>query len=358
MEPQLPLVILVGANGAGKTNLLEAISMLAPGRGLRGAPFDVIVGANGGPQWAVSANVQSLHDPVQLGTAYTTPAVGEVSPTRRVMIDGLIQRSAGALGHHLRLLWLTPSMDGLFSGPAGDRRRYLDRMVALLDPEHAMRVIGFEKTMRERNLLLQEPRPDSTWLLSLENQMAEYAVAVAHARVDATLLFGKYLSDHRNASCFPWCQLEILGTSEREAVERPALQAEENYRMSLKQSRGVDKAAGRTLIGPHRSDLSVTHGPKDMPASLCSTGEQKALLIGLVLAQARAVKETFGAAPVLLLDEVTAHLDKTRRNGLFRLLEELDLQAWMTGSEASFFDGAGPSAVVYLVENGTLTESI
>jgi DNA replication and repair protein RecF len=358
LEPKAALVALAGANGSGKTNLLEAISLLSPGRGLRGADYPHIARQGASDlRWAVSAHCQARGDDVQIGTAWEASAEDEGAVARTVVIDGFPQRSAGQLAAHLRMLWLTPAMDRLFAGPPGDRRRFLDRMVALLYPDHATHVAVFERLMRERNALLQEPSFDATWVSSLELQMAEAGAAISHARLDCVAVLGRYYADGTGDELFPWGRIEMEGETERLVATRPAVQAEEEYRATLARNRMADRAAGRALSGPHRSDLKVIHGPKNMPAEFCSTGEQKALLIGLVLAQAQAVRDTAGGAPMLLLDEVAAHLDKSRRTGLFTRLEALQTQIWMTGTEPQFFDGIQGSAVVYLVDNGSLAES-
>ena len=351
------LIALVGENGAGKTNLLEAISMLQPGRGLRGSEA-AILGRHGGEgAWAVSALVSGPAGESQLGTAWSpSETEGQAAP-RAVLVDGHLQRSAAILSERLRLLWLTPAQDRLFAGPPSERRRFLDRMVALLDAEHATRVSSFEKLMRERNLLLAESAADMAWLAALEAQMAEHAVAIAATRIYAASRINASLTRERIPAPFPWGVMRLDGDVESLVEDLPALAAEESYRRRLRDGRPADRVAARTLTGPHRSDFSVLHGPKGMLAAEGSTGEQKALLIGLLLAQIDAVTEAWGAAPVVLLDEVSAHLDKARKTALFGLLEGLSLQAWMTGTEAQVFDGASASTVVYQVEHGTLHES-
>ncbi len=350
-------VALSGPNGAGKTNLLEAISLLAPGRGLRGAGFDELARHGGGGAWAIAAELTTAQGPISLGTGWTARPDGEAgTQSRLVVIDGHVQKSSGALGQHMRVLWLTPAMDRLFAGPASDRRRFLDRLVAAFDPEHGARVLVFEKVMRERNLLLEEPRADTAWLASLEAHMAEAAVAIAAARLMATQSLQRHIDETRATSQFPWGEIRVEGDVETLLSAMPAVRAEDEYRRLLADSRRLDRAAGRTLRGPHRSDLAVVHGPKSMAAELCSTGEQKALLIALILAQARAVKEGAGMAPVLLLDEVAAHLDRARREALFVALGELGCQAWMTGTDAGLFDGLGHSAAVFHVEAGAIAE--
>jgi DNA replication and repair protein RecF len=350
------LVALSGPNGAGKTNLLEAISLLSPGRGLRGAGFDELASLGAAASWAIAAEVATPLHEVKLGTGWSL-ASGEADSAAmgRVVIIH-VQKSSGALGDHMRMLWLTPAMDRLFAGPAGDRRRFLDRLVATFDPEHSSRVAVFEKVMRERNLVLQDPRADAVWLSSLEAHMAEAAVAIAAARLAAVEALQKHINETRSANAFPWGIISIDGEIESLVQKMPAVRAEDEYRRLLADSRTPDRAAGRALKGTHRSDFIVVHGPKSMPAGQCSTGEQKALLIGLILAQARAVKAVANVAPVLLLDEVAAHLDRQRREGLFATLEALGSQAWMTGTDGHLFEGLGRGAQCFHVEAGTLAE--
>ena len=351
------MIALAGANGAGKTNLLEAISLLTPGRGLRGAEYQSIGRNQGIGGWGVSAMTANHLDEIQLGTAWTESETEGPNAARAVLVDGQLQKSSGALAGLLRIVWLTPALDRLFSGPASERRRYLDRMVALFDTGHGSRINRYEKLMRERNLLLFDGSFDRIWASSLETQMAEEAVAIAAARLQAVSNLGAYLTPQRLSGPFPWSQLSISGEIEDMVAKLPALKAEDRYKKLLHDGRNADKAAGRTLVGPHRSDLVVRHGPKNIAAEEGSTGEQKALLIGLILAQTEAIRTVTGSAPVLLLDEIAAHLDKARRTALFSHLDDLKVQAWMTGTEAELFDGASPSTVVYHVANGTLNES-
>ena len=352
------LIALSGPNGAGKTNLLEAISLLSPGRGLRAANFDELASLHATHSWAIAAEVATpLHD-VKLGTGWSM-AAGEAdggTGARVVLIDGHQQKSSGALGEHMRMLWLTPAMDRLFAGPAGDRRRFMDRLVATFDPEHTARVGVFEKVMRERNLLLQEPRADQVWLGSLEAHMAEAAIAIAAARLGAIEALQKHIQGQPKNTAFPHSVIAIAGEIEAMVAAMPAVRAEDEYRKLLADSRKADRLAGRTLRGTHRSDLNVIHGPKNIDAAQCSTGEQKALLIGLILAQGHAVKTVSGVAPVLLLDEVAAHLDKARREGLFQALDALGSQAWMTGTDDHLFTGLSSGAQCFHVEAGKIAE--
>jgi DNA replication and repair protein RecF len=357
LDPPPGLIALAGANGAGKTNLLEAISLLTPGRGLRGAEFETIGRNDGKGAWAVSATTAHHIGEMQLGTAWSVSENDGVNAARAVLVDGHLQKSSGALAGLLRVVWLTPALDRLFSGAASERRRYLDRMVALFDTEHGARINRYEKLMRERNLLLSDGPFDRAWATSLEMQMAEEAVAIAAARLQSVSNLGAYLTPQKLSGAFPWSQLSISGDIEDMVAKLPALDAEDRYKKQLQDNRNIDKGAGRTLVGPHRSDLVVRHGPKDIAADEGSTGEQKALLIGLVLAQTEAIRAVTGSAPVLLLDEIAAHLDKARRTALFAHLDQLKVQAWMTGTERELFDGASASTVVYHVDNGRLNES-
>ncbi len=358
LEPKARLVALTGANGAGKTNVLEAISLLAPGRGLRGLPFEDLARQAGSGGWAIAAEVEEANGPVNLGTAWSGQSETGEGGGRQVVIDGEAQRGSGALGEHMRLLWLTPAQDRLFAGPASDRRRFLDRMVTASDPEHAARITVFEKVMRERNLLLEETRPDPAWLSSLEAHMAEAAVAISAARLVGLEALQTHIEEARQTSSFPWAEVAVEGEIEALVAQKPAVQVEDEYRRILGDSRGLDRAAGRTLRGPHRSDMNVVHGPKRMAAGQCSTGEQKALLIGLVLAQARAVKAGAGVAPILLLDEVAAHLDRARRKSLLEALAALGSQGWMTGTDAQLFEAIGESGAIFHVEDGRISEAM
>jgi DNA replication and repair protein RecF len=358
ITPQLPLISLTGSNGAGKTNVLEALSLLVPGRGLRGSAFNVIARQGGSASWAVAADITVPEGDYKLGSGFEGDPLAEDggSAGRTAMVDGTVQSSTGILANYLKMLWLTPAMDRLFAGPASDRRRFFDRLVVSFDNHHGTRISAFEKLMRERNFLLQDKRCDLAWLSSVEAQMAEQAIAIAAARNDAVTTLARHFAAGAGGGPFPWGILQLIGDIEALVAAKPAVQAEAEYVMILRDSRPLDRAQGRTLKGPHRSDISVLHGPKSQAAELCSTGEQKALLIGLILAQAQAVKELFGAAPILLLDEVAAHLDGQRRKGLFGALTSLGVQAWMTGTDANLFAEAGPASVLYNVEHGTILE--
>jgi DNA replication and repair protein RecF len=336
-------VVLAGPNGAGKTNLLEAISLLSPGRGIRGARLDEIAmkGANG--TFGVAARVGNSAGEVDLGTGVVAGPEGPESK-RRVHVNHAPVGSSEALLDHLRVLWLTPSMDGLFIGPPADRRRWLDRAVLSIDKSHGTRASAFERAMRGRNRLLAEPSPDAAWLDAIETEMAGFGVAIAAARREWAALAAAMIDVAGRRSPFPTAELALSGSLEGDLDGFSAGEVEERYRRLLREQRERDAAAGRTLIGPHRSDLLVRHRPKDMPAESCSTGEQKALLVGLVLAQARLVANLTGETPVVLLDEIAAHLDETRRAALFDVLADLGAQSFMTGTDAGVFAPLGAEA--------------
>lgn len=345
-------VVLVGENGAGKTNLLEAVSFLSPGRGLRRATLEEVARFGGSGTWAVAASLEGPDGQVQIGTGLA--ATGGETRTRTILIDHEPARSADALLDHCRVLWLTPAMDGLFTGPAGDRRRFLDRLVLSMDAGHGARVSAYERAIRGRNRLLEEARPDARWLDALETEIAELAVAIAAARRELVGALSAAIAQARGASAFPHAELALEGTLERELEAASAVEAEDRHRARLREGRGRDAAAGRTLEGPHRSDLLVTHGPKGVAAGRASTGEQKALLLGLVLAQARVVGRLTGRAAILLLDEVAAHLDAGRRAALFDTLEDLGGQAFMTGTDAGLFEAVAGRAEMFTVAEGRL----
>ncbi|WEZ81855.1 DNA replication/repair protein RecF [Rhizobium sp. 32-5/1] len=344
-------VVLTGDNGAGKTNLMEAVSFLTPGRGLRRAAHaDVArVGAESG--FSVFAELEGMEGSVEIGTG---TAGAEDSQSRRLRLNGTPAKTVDELLDHLRVLWLTPAMDGLFTGPAGDRRRFLDRLVLSLDPEHGRRATDYERAMRSRNKLLSEPRPDPSWLTGLERQMAELGISMALARQEMLGLLAALVEKNNEGSVFPAAHLALSGFLDGQ-WHRPAFDLEEDYLLMLKDGRWRDAGAGRTLDGPHRSDLLIRHRAKDMEAARCSTGEQKALLVGLALAHARLVANMTGHAPILLLDEIAAHLDEGRRAALFDLVDDLGGQAFMTGTDAAMFSALGDRARFLTVANGTVS---
>ncbi|MDF1608378.1 DNA replication/repair protein RecF [Hoeflea sp. YIM 152468] len=346
-------VVLVGDNGAGKTNLMEALSLLTPGRGMRRASYgDMIKAASGSDSgFSVFASLEGMAGPVDIGTGVDG---GEDGGGRRVRINGAPARSIEELLEHLRLLWLTPAMDGLFTGPAGDRRRFLDRLVLSVDPAHGGRALTYERAMRSRNRLLSEARPDPAWLDGLEAQMTELGVAMAMARNEVVSLLSGLIEENSAHSVFPAATVRLDGFLDGEALSS-ASDMETAFADLLRSGRGRDAAAGRTLSGPHRSDLIVHHRAKAMAAALSSTGEQKALLIGIVLGHAQLVRAMTGHAPVLLLDEIAAHLDQGRRAALFDLIEALECQAFMTGTDAQMFATLGTRGQIFTVTDGSVT---
>jgi DNA replication and repair protein RecF len=349
------VVILAGPNGAGKTNCIEAISFLSPGRGLRRATLEDVADNQGDGSWAVSAEVEGALGLATLGTGIDAPAADAPSTSRRCRIDREPVVSATAFGDHLRMVWLTPAMDGLFLGPASERRRFFDRLVLAIDSEHSARVSALDRSLRSRNRLLEVRNYDDHWCDAIERETAELAVAVAAMRGQTAARLGAMLRARGQASPFPSAEIALDGWMENALMSEPATAVEDRYREILRQGRARDAIAGRTLDGPHLTDLQVAYAPKNMPARDASTGEQKALLIGLVLAHAGLVAEMTGITPLLLLDEVVAHLDPRRRAALFDELSTLGAQVWMTGADPAAFADVGPSGEIFGVESGEIT---
>jgi DNA replication and repair protein RecF len=330
-------IVLLGPNGAGKTNLLEAISFLTPGRGLRRAALDEVANNEGDGSWAVAADVDGMLGSVRLGTGVEANP-GDGVTARRARIDREPVSSVTAFADHLRVIWLVPEMDGLFIGPASERRRFLDRLVLAIDATHGSRVNALERALRSRNRLLEDFAPDPRWLDAIEHEVAELGIAVAAARGETVRrLRGAIEAAHEPASLFPSALLSLEGWMEAELDTRPAIEVEDAYRARLREGRMRDRAAGRTLDGPHLSDLVVTHREKNVAAARASTGERKALLVSVVLSHARLVTSMHGLAPVVLLDDVAAFLDEERRAALFLSLAQLGTQIWITGVDASAF---------------------
>ncbi|WP_106640554.1 DNA replication/repair protein RecF [Allosphingosinicella vermicomposti] len=375
LSPGPGLVVLTGENGAGKTNILEAVSLLTPGRGLRGASLSDMARQAGAGGFSVAARLlppppfkggdrgvgASLEEASLMAPTVPTPShspEGEggidigtgilaTAPERRqVRINGATG-SATALGEWLSILWLTPAMDRLFTEGASGRRRFFDRLVLALEPSHATHAARYEAAMRARNKLLAEPETaDPAWLSALEAGMAEHGARIAEARERALAMLGERLAAQADGP-FARAGLAFGGW-------RPAEDAESAFRAELKTARGRDGAAGRTLAGPHRTDLLVTHLAKGQAAEHCSTGEQKALLLSIILAHADLVADRAGRRPILLLDEVAAHLDPSRRTALFARLESAGGQVWMTGTERALFEGLGGDATLLTVANGNV----
>ena len=332
IEPGPGFVLLSGENGAGKTNVLEAVSLLAPGRGLRGAALSDMARIGGSGGFAVAANLG--------GTDIGTGTVADAPERRQVRINGA-PAAVNSLGERLAVLWLTPAMDRLFSGSAGERRRFLDRLVLALEPAHAHHAARYEAAMRARNKLLGErDSADAAWLSGLEQAMGEHGAAIAEARGHTVAALGQRLADAPEDE-FARAAIALEGWNGGELA--PLLQA----------NRSRDAAAGRATEGPHRQDVAVTHRSKDLPAARSSTGEQKALLLGLVLAHAELVADRRGEPPILLLDEVAAHLDPKRRAALFERLQGRG-QVWMTATEATLFGGIAEASRFH-VQPGSIT---
>lgn len=353
-------VVLTGPNGSGKTNVLEAVSLLAPGQGLRQAPLSDLARAGGDGSWSVSARVHTAFGPVTIGTGQSgAERNGERASGRIVRIDGEARSGSGALGDYVEMVWVTPATDGLFTGPASERRRFLDRLIVCFDTGHRTRAGRFERAMAQRNRLLSDGVTRGAQLDGLELVMAEMGVAIAAARAEAVAALASVIAARRArdpSSPFPWSGVRLEGAIDDDLAARAAVDVEDGYARTLRSVRERDRAAGRALDGPHRSDLAVTHGPKAIAARHASTGEQKALLMGLLLAHAELVAvRRDGMAPLLLLDEVTAHLDADRRAALFEELLRLGTQAWMTGTDRAAFESLAGRARFWSVGEGSVT---
>ena len=346
-------VWLAGANGAGKTNLLEAVSFLIPGRGLRGSALAEVgrrmPGEATGRAWAVAVTVSVGDDETRLGTG-----VEQAGAARRVVRVEGEPAPPGRLAEHIRQVWLTPAQDRLFLEGASDRRRFFDRLVFAAEPMHAAHVQAYEKAQRERMRLLTDGPADPAWLDALEAQLAEAGTLMAEARARTLAALADEIAT-RGERPFPQARLSLTGDWERMAAEgRDFAEIRALLAQALKQARDRDAAAGRALTGPHRGDLSVIHAEKDRPAAECSTGEQKALILNLVLAQAARLARADAPSPILLLDEVAAHLDARRRAALFDEIEALGLQAFLTGTDEMLFDGLAGRAQGFRVDGSGL----
>jgi DNA replication and repair protein RecF len=351
-------VCLYGANGSGKTNLIEAVSMLAPGRGLRSADLVDIVRRDAGGavarHWALSADLRDGEVDRKLSLVLELDEQGRSK--RIAKLDGAVTTQT-ELGELVRVIWLTPSMDRVFAGPAGDRRRFFDRQVLAHFPSHGPAGAAYEKAMRQRNALLEQGRVDPAWLDALEQRMAEAGAVMAVHRADALKRMQEAIAA-RPEGAFPKSVLDLDGRFERRVAEgADVAQIEQEIASALRLNRTRDQVAGRTLEGVHRTDLTVLHAPKQLPAAQCSTGEQKALLIGMILANAQALfGRDFAPSPLLLLDEAAAHLDSDRRAALYDELAALGGQAWLTGTDRSLFDAFGDRAQRFEVSDGIVHE--
>lgn len=341
-------VVLTGDNGAGKTNLLEAVSLLAPGRGLRRARLGELDRHGDGGPWSIAALLEGRDGPLEVATARVPE-----SERRSIAIDGRTARGKAVLTGLGGIVWLTPAQDRLFEEAPAARRRFLDRLVLAIDPEHARRVSSYERLLRERGLLLREGRGDPAWLRALEGRIAETGVAVAAARRDLLAGLNTALADA--VSSFPRARLTLAGEVESWLDAMPALAAEQKLAEALAASRPQDAEAGGARVGPHRTDLLVQDVASGLPAEGCSTGRQKSLLVSIVLAEARLRQRRLGELPILLLDEIAAHLDARRRGELMTALLELGVQAWLTGTDAELFAALRGRARFLKVHEAKLT---
>jgi DNA replication and repair protein RecF len=326
--------VLTGPNGAGKTNLLESLSFLIPGRGLRRASLSEVRCQGSTDPWAISVHLKDEEERIQIGTGLDPDS--PETERRITKINGEKVKSQSALTEWVSVIWLTPQMDRLFLEGSQGRRRFLDRLVYGFDAEHARRLNRYEQVLKERNLLLRQGRYDLHWLAGLEEILVNEGIALTIARREVVAQLSSVLQQRGHA--FPQAKLSLEGTVESLLDGRSLLDVEEEMRRLLQASREQDRLTGRTSMGPHRSDLFVMHPEKKQPASLCSTGEQKALLLSIVMASAQLLSVRAETIPLLLLDEVVAHLDKTRRSALFDELLQLKIQAWLTGTDVSLFE--------------------
>lgn len=356
-------VVLSGGNGAGKTNLLEALSFLTPGRGLRRARLSEVTrhGAEGGA-WAVAVSLSANHEELaKLGTGLLPGENGAPGERRVVRINGASQSSTAELTQWLSVVWLTPEMDRLFNDAASGRRRFFDRLVYGLDAGHATRVNAYDRALRERSRLLRDgampngAAPDPVWLDATEAAMAGHGVAVAAARRETLARLAGALQQAGD-TVFPRAEMTLDGLLEDWLADLAAVDVEDRFRLLLARQRGRDAQAGRALDGPHRTDLRVRHCDSGMAAADCSTGQQKSLLIAIILTYARVLRSV-AAPPILLLDEVVAHLDAQARARLFDAIDELGAQAWLTGTDHAVFDAMGGRAQYFTVANGRVCET-
>lgn len=344
-------VILTGQNGSGKTNLLEAISLLVPGRGLRRAALSELQNHQSPEAWASAIELHTGFGPLTIGTG-RDPADND-GEHRLIHIDGKNVRGQNALSEHVAMAWITPDMDRILAEGTGTRRKFLDRLAYSFDPAHSGRVHRYEKAMRERLRLLRDGVTDAAWLSGLEDDMAQTGVAIAAARRHMIRQLRTAIAETHGV--FPRADLMVKGTAEEALEDQPALLVEDALRAAFKRTRSEDAQAGTCAIGPHRSDLAVTHRAKNCPADLCSTGEQKSLLIAIMIAYVRTLIRSRNILPLFLLDDIAAHLDDTRRNALFDEILSLGVQAWLTGTDAESFTGLLPHAQHHLVEQSRIT---
>ncbi|MDR3425666.1 MAG: DNA replication/repair protein RecF [Alphaproteobacteria bacterium] len=345
-------VVITGANGGGKTNLLEALSLLVPGRGLRRSSLGDFQNRASDKPWAVAIELRTDTGPLLIGTGRDCAASCNDEERRLIHIDGKPARGQTILAEHIALAWITPDMDRLLAEGSAARRKFLDRLAFSFDPAHGGRVRAYEKAMRERLHLLREGRADPLWLDALENEMARRAVAIAAARRHMISRLSKAIAE--SGPVFPRADIDVRGTAEDLLEHQPALLVEDALRAAFARARREDAASGTCATGAHRSDLRVRHRAKNCPADLCSTGEQKALLIAVMLAYVRLLSEHRRMKPLFLLDDIAAHLDDFRRAALFDEILSLGAQAWLTGTDQAPFSRLAPFAQMLQVENGAI----
>ena len=350
-----PMIVLTGPNGAGKTNILEAVSLLTPGRGLRGASLNELGHREAAQPWAVAGSLSIGRQSVDMGTGLDP----EGTERRVARINGAPARGLNRLGEHLAAVWLTPAMDGLFTGGAGDRRRFLDRVTASFDADHTGRVSAYDQALRQRRKLARDGNLDERWHAALEDTMARYGVAITAARADMVQRLTDSLAEA--VGPFPAARIRMEGWIDETLANGPALAAEDALKARLADTRMAGDVPGiLEAAGPHQSDLVTemigAQGP--MPAGSCSTGEQKALLTSLILAHARLLAQNPDRAIVILLDEIGAHLDPDRRAALFELLADLPAQIWMTGTEPSLFEDTRAPAQFLSIDQGRVLPQV
>jgi DNA replication and repair protein RecF len=347
-------VILTGANGSGKTNVLEALSLLVPGRGLRRAALPELQRRESGSPWAVAVEMMTASGPMRIGTGRDPEpafnAEGATIERRVIVIDGKPVKSQQVLAAHIALTWVTPEMDRVLAEGPSARRKFLDRLVFSFDPAHAGRVNRYDKALRERMYLLREGGGDGAWFTALENTLAQTGVAIAAAR--RQMLAQLQVAITETTSVFPQADLALDGMPENLLDDKPALLVEDYMRAALALARKDDAASGTSSIGPHRTDLRVTHRANACPADLCSTGEQKALLVAIILAYVRTLIAARHIVPLLLLDDIAAHLDTIRREALFEEILDLGAQAWLTGNDPFQFAPLLQDAQHFEIEGG------
>ena len=356
LETDLRPVVLAGANGAGKTNILEALSLLTPGRGLRGSRLSEIgrraPDESEGRAWAIAADIETAAGVVRVGTGIEAGA----EERRAVHIDGKPVRGTAVLAEYFGAIWITPAMDRLFTDTPGERRKFIDRLVTALDAEHASRCAAYDQAYRRRTRLFRDGITDGAWYSALEDTLARYGVAVAAARRDAVMRLNEVLGSASGP--FPAARLNLAGFVDDCLNGHAAVDAEDMLRAQMESSRQSWTVGNEPPVtpGPNRSDLEVAMLSNGRQASECSTGEQKALLISIILAHVSLRTQVRGQPPLLLLDEVVAHLDEARRQHLFDRVVESGVQAWLTGTDASVFEGLGDAARILNVANGAVTD--